>query len=211
MRRVLTVACVGCVWIGAVEAEAAVIAFEGFGATTLFGDENVGNGLAVATSDGFNFVSSGDHFHIGSAPGGAPSNGTGVLLQDRSYSITMSKVGGGVFSLLSADLGEDISSGAGASAMSVIVTGFFSGGGSIVQEVALDGDVTSFQNELFVGFTNLTSVVFRGVGFGGPGANGFSLDNIEVAEGVVAVAEPGTLALLGLGLVGIAASHRRKQ
>ena len=39
MRRVLTVACVGCVWIGAVEAEAAVIAFEGFGASTLFGEK----------------------------------------------------------------------------------------------------------------------------------------------------------------------------
>jgi hypothetical protein len=47
----------------------AVVMFAGFGLSAFFGDNNPGNGLAVATSDGFNFVSGSDHFHIGTLPG----------------------------------------------------------------------------------------------------------------------------------------------
>ena len=61
-------------------AAAALVTFSGFGSDTIIGDEFTGNGLAIGTSSGLKFTSSGDHFHIGSGLGGVPSNGTSILL-----------------------------------------------------------------------------------------------------------------------------------
>ena len=111
------------------------VTFEGFGPSAFFGDNNPGNGLEVATSDGFAFTSGNDHFHIGDILPGQPFNGTGILLEDQNSTITMTRVGGGMFVLLSADLAQDNSNAD--QATGVIVMGFFSGGGSISTIVAI--------------------------------------------------------------------------
>ena len=84
-----------------------LIMFEGFGSGEFFGDNNPGNGLEVAISDGFAFAGGNDHFHIGDNLPGQPSNGTGILLEDQNSAITMTQVGGGMLDLLSADLAQD--------------------------------------------------------------------------------------------------------
>jgi hypothetical protein len=191
----------------AAPAMAQVVTFEGFGANTIFGDELTGNGLNVATSNGFNFTSSGDHFHFGNGLFGVPSNGTSILLQDRSYTINMSRVGGAPFNLISADMGEDVSFSLPATR--VDVTGFFSGGGSISTQVLLDGNSNLFQNALFPGFNNLSSATFRGAGNQSLAieANGFSMDNVLTS----AVPEPTCILLLAPATVSLARYRVRRQ
>jgi hypothetical protein len=184
------------------------VMFEGFGPGAFFGDNIPGNGLEVATSDGFAFTSGNDHFHIGDILPGQPFNGTGILLEDQNSPITMTRVGGGMFELLSADLAQDNSNAD--QATGVIVMGFFSGGGSISTIVAIPPTPNSgFQHASFVGYTDLLSVTFQGTGnpSASPNSNGFTLDNIGVNSGTVP--EPAGLTMLGMGSLGISVYARR--
>jgi hypothetical protein len=186
-----------------------LIMFEGFGPSAFFGDNIPANGLEVAASDCFAFTSGNDHFHIGDMLPGQPFNGTGILLEDQNSAITMTRVGGGMFDLLSADLAQDNSNAD--QATGVIVMGFFGGGGSISKIVAIPATPNSgFRHPSFVGYTNLLSVTFQGTG--SPSAslssNGFTLDNIGVNTGTVP--EPASLTMLGMGFLSILVYARRR-
>jgi hypothetical protein len=208
--RFLVAAFVGLVLGTSSPCRGDLVMFEGFGPSAFFGDNNPGNGLEVAVSDGFAFTSGNDHFHIGDNFPGQPSNGTGILLEDQNSAITMTQVGGGAFDLLSADLAQDNANANPATG--VIVTGFFSGGGSISTIMALPPLPNSvFQHASFVRYTNLLGVTFQGTGnpSPSPSSNGFTLDNIGVNTRTVP--EPASLTMLGMGsLSGWVYARRRR-
>jgi hypothetical protein len=76
--------------------------------------------------------------------------------------------------------------------------------------LATENNASDSQLESFMGWNDLSSVVFTGVG--GP-TNGYSfgLDDINVTlSGGNPVPAPATLALFGLGLAGLGWSRRKK-
>ena len=178
-------------------AKAAVITFDGH-TNTIFGDEDTGNGLVPGISDGYEFTSSGDHFHFIDRSLVGISGATSLLTDDRDYTIRMAQVGGGSFSLV--DLLYAGNTSTVPSATNLVVTGFFTGGGSISTTFAISS-TTTLSNAVFAGFTNLSSVVFDGTGGGGA----FVLENVQVA----AAPEPATMLLLGSGLATLLARRRR--
>lgn len=121
-------------------------------------------------------------------------NGTSAL------SISMTQSGGGAFDLGQLDMATGYSGFAGNA--TIKVAGSLSGGG-LVSEVI---EVSSVWNTFFLtGFTGVTEVVFltRDV------VAGVSIDNLN-SEGRGTVPEPGSLALIGLGLAGLIERRRRK-
>jgi hypothetical protein len=185
-------------------AEAAVITFEGHG-NTIFGDEFAGNGLEVGSSGGFDFTSSGDHFHFidSTAFATLPNSGSGILSEDRNYSITMTAGGALPFSLIGLDFAGNNDNGS--TATSLMITGFLVGGGTVSTTIAILS-AASFQSVDLAGFGNLTAVVFDGLGGGG----GFALDNVEVGA-AVATPEPAMMLLLGTSLLGAGVRRWRQK
>ena len=187
--------------------------------------EDVATGLGNVTTDGdivsggFLFDSAINHLHRNNEAGHlAASGSTNLTIHDLGgiNSLTMSAVGGGTFSLNTAQLAESYNSSSGnlsLNASTVTVTGFLFGGGTITQTVTLDGitdgpgGAADFQNVVFgAGWTNLTSVLFDGTG-GGEAA--WEIDNIGVNQ--EAVPEPATFAIVGLGALGLAAGALRRR
>lgn len=193
LKKLISAVAIGVVGFAA---NATVVDFNGF-SNTQWGDENSGNGLTVKTSNGYAFVSSGDHFHfIDMAGYGGPSNGTSSLLEDRGYSITMSKVDGASFNLMNF---LDFSYGG----TQLSVTGNFMGGGSVNSVVSISN--AAFTSEAFSTFNNLSSITFQGLG----GNGGFGLENVTVSEGST-VPEPTSIALFGLALAAMAVVRNKR-
>ena len=203
-------------------------------ATVTFDDVVVGSANPAVTSvdsGGFNF--SGSHFHIISTPGssgpcnatgGCVSNGTQYALEDAptfGTDITMTRIGGGTFSLLAFDGAEAVvndTPGNFPNAIFIRVVGNLSGGGTVITSFTLDGvkdgdgGLADFQTFVFAPqFTNLTSAVWSGRLLNDDLA-GFSMDNIVTDS---SVPEPATVVLLGAGLAGAGVSawwrRRRRQ
>ncbi len=144
------------------------------------------NFVSSATSGGFIFAAD-DVFSIQDNFSDASENDTLTLFNIGGGTITMTRDGGGVFDLLMADLGEGTLE---APSTSMLITGFFSDGGSISELLDLDGVLPDFEAVTFSGFSSLSSITFEAFG----GIDRFSLDNIVVPE-------PGTLVFLGLGVL----------
>lgn len=134
-------------------------------------------------------------------------NGTGRLLtwsnQSAISGFSLTKVGGGSFSLAAFDFGNGYVSG-NDDIESLTVTGYITGGGTITQEIS-HPRLGIFSYVFGDGWGALDSVVFSASGQD----NRAIFDNI-VVDGA-AVPEPTTLALLGIGLAGLGFGKRKKQ
>jgi hypothetical protein len=159
-----------------------------------------------------------DHFHtFGATPyyDNVVWNGTTFLGYEsgRGHPLVMTRTDGGAFSLEALDVGEffNYENGDRPNAQLLDITGTLASGGTVSYQLTLDyifdgrygqPDFQTFQLPGL--FTNVTSIVFTGLRFNG-WDGGVSIDNL-----VVSVPEPGTLALLGAGLLMVGAARRRK-
>lgn len=195
--------------LSSIGAQASTVTFQdlSFGSCAWYGSSGV-------TSGGYSFTGNTADAHLfGCSAGLIAGNTSNALINANAHSIiTMSQVGGGVFSLTSFEAGNryDAPYYYGTST-GLDVVGYLNGGGTVSQQFAFNGNAFDLFT-LGSGFSNLDYVVFTAIGNGGSnGASGpeFVIDNIVVNE-TVAVPEPASLALLALGLFGFAAARRRK-
>ena len=135
------------------------------------------------------------------------SNGSNYFMTYYAAGFSVKSVTGAAFNLTSFDAAEVFTNFAGAPTLQV--TGYKVGGGTVIQSFTLDGindglnGLADFQTFSLANFGNLSLVTFAAAA----SRPNFALDNVNVSL----VPEPGTVALFGLGLVGIAAVKRRQQ
>lgn len=207
-------------------ANAVVLDFNSFSTITALGSISE-DGFTVAPASG-NLAAIPDGPDCGS--GGCADNGTttitagipGTVSPFTTLPVSVTRDGGGVFHLLGIDLAEafvDVPFDAN-NADTIFLTGNLFGGGTVTESFALDGindgdgGVADFQSALLASFWNtsfLTSLDISALDGSNQGA--FSFDNISVLAvdtPATEVAEPGMLALFGIGLLGLGYARRKR-
>ncbi len=131
-----------------------------------------------------------------------PDNGSDYLLNDSSAGITISKLSAGTFSVQSFDASEWYVDNTRNQDLQAI--GVLSGGGTVTQTFITDS-VFAFETfTLSSSFTNLTSFSLI------DNDSVMAWDNIVVDQQAT-VPEPTSLAVFGLGALGLVASRRRRK
>ena len=145
-----------------------------------------------------------DSAHISIINGALPNNGTDWLLHDNTGLMILAKTASGSFALNALDATFRIVSSNGTTANhNILVTGSIFGGGLVTTTLTID-DNPSFQTFTFdSSWSNLAAVSFQNV------QGAMAYDNIVVDAVVESVPEPGAIAILGLGLLGLAGLRRR--
>ncbi len=133
-------------------------------------------------------------------------SGSPALYNNLGPSVDFTSTGNFVFSLQSIGLAP-LLGGFGVPA-SVLFTGFLAAGGTVTQTVQVPGATNAPTVFNFANFTGLTSVRLTVTA---PGAEPYvQFDNVALTQGTAVIPEPGTVALLGVGLVGLGAAARRR-
>ena len=179
----------------AVPAQGAPITFEGQ-PNTIYTAPIVRSGFTIG-----NVVGEQQHFHeIASTGFGLPSNGTGVLLNDRDTRIQVTYLALATFTLGSVDVASALNNNP---AVGLNIFGFLNNVQTGVINVAALGNGYTTVNGASLG--NIDLLVFDGTGGGG----GFVLDNLTL-NAAGAVPEPSAWALLILGFGAVGAGMRRR-
>ena len=136
-------------------------------------------------------------------------NGSKRLVTANTSTITISRPGGGAFDLLQFEGGESWLDTPHVWARQIQVVGQLEAGGAVSQIFTLEDVLTGMQ-QFVLGeqFRDVLSVTFSGLGATGGGPE-FSLDNLVVEPGALALDAPPGLWLLGAGLAVLAAFRRR--
>jgi hypothetical protein len=164
------------------------------------------------TTQGFTFSSS--HFHTIDDPGlctfgGCVSDGSIYLAVDGptlGQPITMTKAGGGTFSLVGADFAQLWLDGASAAAGGFSNADVMQITGSSGATVDLSPLTTAFAS-FAAAFNNVTSVTFEGFGATGGADFSFAMDNVVVGS---SVPEGPTWAMMLIGFAGLGFAGYRK-
>ena len=145
-----------------------------------------------------------DSQHNNILSGAWSNNGTDWLIHDTANPLTLFRNDAQAFALNSIDATFWLTSANGtATSHDIVVTGAIFGGGTVTTTLTID-DNASFQTFTFdSSWSNLAGVSFVN------SAGRMGYDNITLNQAVESVPEPGAIAILGLGLLGLAGLRRR--